>query len=258
MDPAVMMAATSFPYPVPVPQAATAPSSNCQQPFASSQAQVPLVAPSAYVPLATVGTFPVHPVLHAYAFPTYGPSLNGHSHVERPYAQYPSQLHPIPPYLSQMQSQQEPQPAVSSSGPAVCQPFTSVAPSSPLENITQPNIVNSSNLQIEEVGKHTISPADVAVAEHRAPSVSAVSCSSTPLPKDVNKEFLSSPSSSSTDVHCESKAQVSDLEGEDRLSIELGSTEQVHVVTSEQGVQEAEVDKPKEHRVDHAFSSPSV
>ncbi|XP_057862787.2 transcription factor bHLH121 isoform X2 [Cryptomeria japonica] len=258
MDPAVMMTAPSFPYAVPVPQAATVPSSNCQQPFASSQAQGPLVAPSAYVPLATVGTFPVHPVLHAYAFPTYGPSLNGHSHVERPYAQYPSQVHPIPPYLAQMQPHQDSQPTVSSSGPAICQPLTSAALSSPLQNITQPTIVNSLNLQTEEVGKHAISSSDIAVAEHRESSVSAVSRSSKSLPKDANKELLSSPSTSSTEVHCGSNALVSGLEGEDKLSIELGSTEQVHEVTSEQGAQEAEVDKPKQDRVDDALSSPAV
>ncbi|KAH9288073.1 hypothetical protein KI387_032190, partial [Taxus chinensis] len=240
MDPAVMMTAASFPYPLPVPQAAPVSSPNCQQPFASSQAQGPLVAPSPYVPLAAVGAFPVHPVLHAYAFPTYGPSVNSHSHVERPYAQYPSQLHPMPQYIAQMQPHQDSQPTVSSSGPADCQPRTSVANSSPLQNQTQSNIVNSSDLQTEEVGKHAISPTDVAVEEHRESNTNAVSCNSETLPNDMNQELLSSSSSPCTEVHCGSNAQVTDLKGEDKPIIEQGTREQIREVTSEEGIRVAE------------------
>lgn len=211
MDPAVIMSAASFPYSLAVPQATPVPSSNCQQPVMSNQLQRPLVAPPPYVPLATIGAFPLHPGLHTYAafgnshadgsspylqFPNYGPSLNGHCHVER----HSSQLHPMPPFLSQMQCQQGCQAPVSSSGPSVeiCKSCASVASTAAVKTQDKSSHVSSQNMDDEGGGKYASSPSPVddAVMEHRDFCRIEVSCGSETLPNDMNKELLSSFSSS--------------------------------------------------------------
>lgn len=264
MDPAVIMSAASFPYPLAVPQVAPVHSSNCQQPFTSNQAQRPLVAPPPYVPLATIGAFPLHPGLHTYAafgnshadgsspylpFPNYGQSLNVHSHVERPYVQHSSQLHPMPSCLAQMQSHQGYQSPVSSSGPGleICKPCASVASSAAVKIQDKSSPASSQNLDDEGGGKYasSLSPVDDAVMEHRDSCRIAVSCGSETLANDMDKQLLSSSSSSFSEALYGSTVEVTDVKLEDKTTVEQGTIGQVREITAEQGILLARVDKPK-------------
>lgn len=263
MDPTVIMRTASFPYSMAVPQAAPLPSSNFQQSFASNQAQRPIVAPSPYVPLATIGAFPLHPGLHTYAtfgnshadgsspylqFPNYGPPLNGHCHVERPYIQHSSQLHPMPPYLAQMQPHQGCQAPVSSSGPGVeiCKRCASVASSAAVKDQDKSSPASSQNLDDERGGKYASSPSPVdnAFVEHIESCRSAVGCGSDTLPNDMNNELLSF-SSSTSEAPYGSNVQAADVKLEDKTTVEQGTIGLVHEITSEQGILLARVDKPK-------------
>jgi FtsZ-binding cell division protein ZapB len=123
VDPStVVMGAGPYPYPMPVPQPVTGPTSG-QLPPTSETPQLPhqpLAAPPTYLSMAPPGTF-MHPGLQAYTmygtqhseqggpfmpYPHY-PAVGNHPHVERPYAQYPSAVQPVPSYLVQMQAPQE-------------------------------------------------------------------------------------------------------------------------------------------------------
>eukprot|EP01018_Ginkgo_biloba_P031364 Gb_07948 [translate_table: standard] len=279
MDPAVMMSAASFPYPLPVPQASPVPSSNCQPSFTPSQVQRPLVAPSPYVPLATIGAFPLHPGLHTYAafgnrhgdgsgpylqFPNFAPPLNGHSHVERPYAQYPSQLHPLPPYVAQIQPHQESHAPVSSSGSGteICRPYASNALSVPVQTHVHSSPVSLPNVQTEEGGKPAVSTIDAAAVEHRDSSAAAVNCSSEVSPNDMNQEVLLLPSSSATKVcygsnaqknqNINSQCQDADVKRESKKTVEEGSTDRVSEVASQQAISDTGEDIVNQH------SSPST
>jgi hypothetical protein len=116
MDPtAALMGAAPYPYPMPVPQpppatpASTPPTSEPAPPVATSQP--PVVGPSPFLSLAPPGVY-MHPYAmygarppeggHPYMpYPPY--TAGSHSHVERPYAQYPSPISTMPGYLVQMQ-----------------------------------------------------------------------------------------------------------------------------------------------------------
>lgn len=116
MDPtAALMGAAPYPYPMPVPQpppatpASTPPTSEPAPPVATSQP--PVVGPSPFLSLAPPGVY-MHPYAmygarppeggHPYMpYPPY--TAGSHSHVERPYAQYPSPMSTMPGYLVQMQ-----------------------------------------------------------------------------------------------------------------------------------------------------------
>ncbi|KAJ7553569.1 hypothetical protein O6H91_06G103500 [Diphasiastrum complanatum] len=131
MDPSLMMGATTFPYPLSVPSAASAPP-NSQQTSGQTQLQPPVVAPAPYIPLpAPHGAFAMHPGLPAYAmfgnrpgnanipffpyppYPLAPVPVGSHSHVERPFAQYPSPLHPVPGYALPSQPQEGSRPLTS-------------------------------------------------------------------------------------------------------------------------------------------------
>uniref|UniRef100_A0A7I4FTT3 BHLH domain-containing protein n=1 Tax=Physcomitrium patens TaxID=3218 RepID=A0A7I4FTT3_PHYPA len=123
MDPtAALMGAPPYPYPhphpmpVPQPPSSAVPSST---PPASEPApavptsQPPVVGPSPFLSLAPPGVY-MHPYAiygarppergHPYMpYPPYSASVGNHSHVERPYAQYPSPMSTMPGYMVQMQ-----------------------------------------------------------------------------------------------------------------------------------------------------------
>jgi hypothetical protein len=123
VDPStVMMGPGPYPFPMPVAQPLTGPMSGSLPPTSETQQlpQQPVVAPSTYLSMAPPVAF-MHPGMQAYAmygtrhsetggpfmpYPHY-PGVGNHSHVERPYAQYPSTVQPMPSYLVQMQPPQE-------------------------------------------------------------------------------------------------------------------------------------------------------
>lgn len=116
MDPtAALMGAAPYPYSIPVPQPpSTAPSSippTSEPPPPVTSSQPPVVGPSPFLSLAPPGVY-IHPYAMYGARPPegghpympYPPYASGnHSHVERPYAQYPSPMSTMPGYLVQMQ-----------------------------------------------------------------------------------------------------------------------------------------------------------
>jgi hypothetical protein len=123
VDPStVMMGPGPYPFPMPVAQPLTGPMSGPLPPTSETQQlpQQPVVAPSTYLSMAPPVAF-MHPGMQAYAmygtrhsetggpFMPYAhyPGVGNHSHVERPYAQYPSTVQPMPSYLVQMQPPQE-------------------------------------------------------------------------------------------------------------------------------------------------------
>eukprot|EP01018_Ginkgo_biloba_P039062 Gb_05307 [translate_table: standard] len=116
IDPAMIMGAPSFPYPVPVPHPGSSVAPDSHSTPSPGQVLTPLMAPP-FIPIPVPGvTIPMHPSLHAYpifgnrntngsnpyvAFASYPPQVNFHSHVERPSAQYPSPAQPLPECLVQ-------------------------------------------------------------------------------------------------------------------------------------------------------------
>ncbi|KAG6548120.1 hypothetical protein Mapa_010400 [Marchantia paleacea] len=146
MDPSLMMGAAPYAYPMAVPQPGP-PSSEGTQTSTAAPVPQSVVAPAAYIPMAPTapGAFAVHPALQAYTmfgnrpgeggapympYPHYPPQVNSHSHVERPYAQYPSPVQPLPGYLMQMQPHQG-QPPISGA-PPVPSMYRSYGPGMPL------------------------------------------------------------------------------------------------------------------------------
>eukprot|EP00250_Pteridium_aquilinum_P008396 c17912_g1_i1 orf=367-1806(+) len=148
MDPSMMMSATAFHYPVPAQQPISAPRTESHPVPGPPRA---LLTP-AYMPLAPpLGTFHMHSNLQAFPmfgnrpgdgggnpymhYPAFsGHPMNSHSHVERPYAQYPSPVQPIPGYVVQIapSSGSESQPSSrSSSAYKACVPGIPVVPISP-------------------------------------------------------------------------------------------------------------------------------
>lgn len=149
MDPSMMMSATAFPYPVAVQQPIPAPQT---EPHPVSGPPRALLTPTPYMPLAPpLGAFHMHPNLQAFPmfgnrpsdgggnpymhYPAFsGQPLSSHSHVERPYAQYPTPVQPIPGYVVQISpsSGSESQPSSrSSSAYKACVPGIPVVPISP-------------------------------------------------------------------------------------------------------------------------------
>ncbi|KAL3698433.1 hypothetical protein R1sor_012509 [Riccia sorocarpa] len=152
MDPSLMMGAAPYGYPMAVPQAVSGPPPPPEANQSSTPAAVPssVVAPAGYIPMPpTAASAFVHPALQAYGmfanrpgetgapfipYPHYPPppppQVNSHSHVERPYAQYPSPVQPLPAYLMQMQPHQSQTPI---SGAAPIPPmYRSYAPAMPV------------------------------------------------------------------------------------------------------------------------------
>ncbi|KAL3677710.1 hypothetical protein R1sor_020666 [Riccia sorocarpa] len=165
MDPSLMMGAAPYGYPMVVPQAVSGPPPPPEPNQSNMPTAVPLslIAPAPYIPMPAI-TF-VHPALQAHGvfanrpgetgahvipYPHYPPppppQVNSHSHVERPYAQYPSQypfpLQPLPAYLMQMQPHQSQTPI---SGAAPIPPvYRSYTPGmcvmAPQPQANQPNL----------------------------------------------------------------------------------------------------------------------
>lgn len=118
MDPTMMMGAPPFPYSVPVPHPGSTTVPDSHPTPLQGHAQTPLMAPPfVHVPVPP-GTIPMHPSFQTYpffgnrstdgsnpylAFPPYSSPINSHTHVERPSAQYPSSVQPLPGYLVQLQ-----------------------------------------------------------------------------------------------------------------------------------------------------------
>ncbi|MCO5550953.1 hypothetical protein L7F22_004448 [Adiantum nelumboides] len=149
MDPSMMMSAAAFPYPVPVQQPISAPQPDSHS---LSATQRPLLTPAPFMPLApplpayhmhpNLQPFPVFgnrpgdvggtPYIHYAAFT--GQPISSHSHVERPYAQYPSTVQPMPGYVVHIAPSpgSESQPSSrSSSAYKACVPGIPVVPVSP-------------------------------------------------------------------------------------------------------------------------------
>lgn len=162
MDPTMMMGAAAFPYPVPVQQPLSAPQTDGHPVSVPPRA---VLTPSPYMPLVPppLGAFHMHPNLQAYPmfgnrpgdgggspymhYPAYpGQPLSSHSHVERPYAQYPTPVQPLPGYVVQISpsSGSESQPSSrSSSAYKVCVPGIPVVPISPNQGSCQQSKVSS-------------------------------------------------------------------------------------------------------------------
>lgn len=118
VDPTMMMGAPPFPYSVPVPHPGSNTVPDSHPTPLQGHAQTPLMAPPfVHVPV-TPGSIPMHPSFQTYpffgnrstdgsnpylAFPPYSSPINTHTHVERPSAQYPSSVQPLPGYLVQLQ-----------------------------------------------------------------------------------------------------------------------------------------------------------
>lgn len=149
MDPSMMMGSTPFPYPVPVQQPVSTPQTDAHSLSAQPR---PLLTPGPYMPLAPpLAAFHMHPNLQAFPmfgnrpidvgghpymhYPAFtGQPMNSHSHVERPYAQYPSPVQPMPGYVVQIAPSpgSENQPSSrSASGYKACVPGIPVVPLSP-------------------------------------------------------------------------------------------------------------------------------
>ncbi|CAM6110339.1 unnamed protein product [Calypogeia fissa] len=153
MDPS-MMGMPPYGYPMPVPQAVSAPAPatsesiqhGVQGSLPQQQAQPQQVAGAPpYIPLpsAAPGAYGLHPAaLQAYTmyanrpgdgntpyipYPHYPAQVTSHPQVERPYPQYAS---PMQPYLMQMQAHQGQAPV--SGPPAVSSMYQSFAPGMPL------------------------------------------------------------------------------------------------------------------------------
>ncbi|KAH9307538.1 hypothetical protein KI387_035449, partial [Taxus chinensis] len=122
MDPTMMVGAPPpFPYSMPIPHPGTNAVPNSHSIPLQGHAQTPLM-PASFVPVPVPpGTIPMHPPFQAYpffgtrssegtnpylAFPPYTSPVNTHTHVERPAAQYPSPIQPLPGYLVQLQLSQ--------------------------------------------------------------------------------------------------------------------------------------------------------
>lgn len=121
MDPTLMVGAPPFPYHLPMPHPGSTTVSDSSSAPLQGHAQVPLM-PAPFVPVPVPpGTIPVHPPFQAYpffgprnsegtnpyiAFPPHSSPMNTHTHVERPSAQYPSPIQPLPGYLVQLQLSQ--------------------------------------------------------------------------------------------------------------------------------------------------------
>eukprot|EP00249_Psilotum_nudum_P018281 c26727_g1_i1 orf=2268-3941(+) len=117
MDPSVMMGVAAFPYPVPFAQSAPISAEPCQL-TGQGQVQQPFVSPSPYIPLPVApGALAVYPALQTYyrhgdgsnlfyPYPHYAPPVNPPAHVERPFAQYPNIMQPLPGYPLQIHPSQ--------------------------------------------------------------------------------------------------------------------------------------------------------
>lgn len=133
MDPSLIMGVTpAYPYPISVPQPVSLAPTDSNQ---VDGPRAPLVSPTPYMPIPLpVGSFHMHPSLQPYAmfgnrlgdngnpfmpFPGFPPPVTSHSHVERPYAQYPSSVqHPVPGYAIQVSPSQVSQSSPSSGSPS--------------------------------------------------------------------------------------------------------------------------------------------
>lgn len=143
MDPSLMLgAALPFPYPIPPQPVSLAPSDANQV----GGSRAPLVSPTPYMPIPPpVGSFHMHP----YAmfgnrlgdggnpfmpFSGFPPPVTSQSHIERPYAQYPSSVqHPAPGYAVHLSPSQGSQ---SSSGSPSYRPCVPCIPVVPPQNDT--------------------------------------------------------------------------------------------------------------------------
>ncbi|KAI5081956.1 hypothetical protein GOP47_0001699 [Adiantum capillus-veneris] len=120
LDPSLMMGPTAaYPYPIPVPQPVSLAQSETIQ---VGGPRAPLVGPTPFIPMPPPGPFHMHPTLQPYAvfgnrlgdggnpflpFSGFPPPVSAQSHIERPYAQYPSSVQQhVPGYAIQMSSSQ--------------------------------------------------------------------------------------------------------------------------------------------------------
>lgn len=158
-----MIGRPPYPYPVPVPGPAAGrqPTSSVGPPGQVHQ-QHPLIPPPSY------GLFTMHPAYAMYGgrpvdggspympYPHYPPPVPSNSHVERPYAQYASTLHPPPAYLMQMQP---PQGTPSAASPVVShgRSGTEVEPS-PLPSASERERANEVSHSGPEADQSTSSP----------------------------------------------------------------------------------------------------
>eukprot|EP01018_Ginkgo_biloba_P019932 Gb_40349 [translate_table: standard] len=168
MDLTIIMGAPSFPYSMPIlhPGSTVAPDSHSTAPQGHMQTPI-MASPFIHVPVPP-GTIPMHPSLHAYpffgnrnndgcnpylTFLPYPSLVNSHSHIERPSAQYPSPIQPLPGYLVQLQHSQGNRPgAARPSGTTVISqsvgtPISAQNPSEALE-CQQGNISKSSDVPL--------------------------------------------------------------------------------------------------------------
>ncbi|KAI5056810.1 hypothetical protein GOP47_0028628 [Adiantum capillus-veneris] len=180
MDPSMMMSATAFPYPLPVQQPISAPQTDSHpRPLLTPAPFMPLAPPlSAYHMHPNLQAFPVfgnrpgdvggNPYMHYAAFT--GQPISSHSHVERPYAQYPSAVQPMPGYVVQIAPSpgSESQPSSrSSSAYKACVPGIPVVPASPTHGQSKSGSHHPS--PSESSSQHTLSESkqDISSAAER-------------------------------------------------------------------------------------------
>lgn len=215
LDPTLMMSpAPAYPYPIPVPQ----PVSLAQQPDAGGP-RAPLVGSTPFMPMPPPGPFHMHHTLQPYAmfsnrlgegghqfipFSGFPPPVSSQSHIERPYAQYPSSVQqPVPGYVVQMSSSQG---SPSSGSPLYrpCVPGIPIVPaqsraSSPLSKDSSdypPTSKGSSQHDTQAETNEETAGEDVAAPNEESPAKLAGTASAPPK----------SEANDATVVSCESNA----------------------------------------------------
>ncbi|KAH7301451.1 hypothetical protein KP509_23G027400 [Ceratopteris richardii] len=209
MDASMIMSTPAFPYPMPVQEQ---PISAVQSDSHSMSSSRPLLTPTPYVPLApplppfhmhsNFHHFPLfgnrpgdvggHPYIHYPPFN--GQPINSHSHVERPYAQYPS-VQTIPGYVVQIppnpSSERQPPPR-SSSAYKACVPGIPVVQFSPNQGQTKASSHHSSPSQSSSQHSTFESKQDASsAAEQVACSSGSLTPSSLVISKESRNEFES-------------------------------------------------------------------
>ncbi|MCO5614242.1 hypothetical protein L7F22_068522 [Adiantum nelumboides] len=250
LDPSLIMGPTAaYPYPIPVPPPVSHAQSEANQ---GGGPRAPLVGPTPFIPMPPPGPYHMHPTLQPYAlfanrlgeggnpflpFSGFPPPVSTQSHIERPYAQYPSSVQQhVPGYAIQMSSSQS-SPSSGSPFYRPCVPGIPIIPaqsraSSPLskDSSDHPPTSKCSSPHVAQTETEKENGEDVAAHDTESPSMAKTAsglldaelknteleiCESeavnTPSPASLAKEKLGFYLEKSALSSLISKGQVQDL-----------------------------------------------
>eukprot|EP00250_Pteridium_aquilinum_P010463 c19407_g1_i1 orf=844-2100(+) len=240
MDPALMMgAAAAYPYPIPVPHPVSIAQSDSNQ---VGGPRAPLVSHTPFMPMAPpVGSYHMH-TISPYAmfgnrvgdgcnpfmpFSGFPPPVTAHSHIERPYAQYPSSVQqPVPGYAIQISTGPGSQssPSAGSTLYKPCVPGIPVIPSPNRASSPLSKDSNDHSPTSQSSSQHM--PADL---EQENVEVVAVDDAGSPVKQDAAEAAGQSPEVKDADVDlCQSNVlnpplSVSTVKGKMGFFLEKGS-----------------------------------